>query len=218
MGRAAATPLNRQQILGFWAAWFGWMLDGMDSVIYALVLSPAMKELLPQIGFAQQTRRCRLCRFGPVRAFPAWLGAFLHLGPDRRSFWPRQMPGRDHPDLFHLHRRGGLCPYRLGAGTFPVSGRHRHWRRMGHGRHLCRRSLAGRSAQGGSRLSADRLLCRLLSCGGAQLSPSGRNSAGAPCSCAAQRRSWSRFLPCHASRSRSDGSEPMPVRASIPSG
>jgi hypothetical protein len=34
------TPLNRQQIVGFWAAWFGWMLDGMDSVIYALVLGP----------------------------------------------------------------------------------------------------------------------------------------------------------------------------------
>ena len=48
----AATPLNRQQILGFWAAWFGWTLDGMDSVIYALVLSPAMKELLPKSGFA----------------------------------------------------------------------------------------------------------------------------------------------------------------------
>jgi hypothetical protein len=27
------TPLNRQQIVGFWAAWFGLMLDGMDSVI-----------------------------------------------------------------------------------------------------------------------------------------------------------------------------------------
>ena len=49
---AARTPLNRQQILGFWAAWFGWTLDGMDSVIYALVLSPAMKELLPKSGFA----------------------------------------------------------------------------------------------------------------------------------------------------------------------
>ena len=44
------TPLNRQQIIGFWAAWFGWMLDGMDSVIYALVLSPALAELLPKSG------------------------------------------------------------------------------------------------------------------------------------------------------------------------
>ena len=52
MTASAATPLNRQQILGFWAAWFGWMLDGMDSVIYALVLSPAMKELLPKSGLS----------------------------------------------------------------------------------------------------------------------------------------------------------------------
>ena len=52
MTASTATPLNRQQILGFWAAWFGWTLDGMDSVIYALVLSPAMKELLPKSGLA----------------------------------------------------------------------------------------------------------------------------------------------------------------------
>ena len=48
--RAARTPLNTQQIVGFWAAWFGWMLDGMDSVIYALVLGPALTELLPRSG------------------------------------------------------------------------------------------------------------------------------------------------------------------------
>jgi MFS family permease len=52
MSKAASTPLNRQQIAGFWAAWFGWMLDGMDSVIYALVLAPAMKELLPRSGMS----------------------------------------------------------------------------------------------------------------------------------------------------------------------
>ncbi len=44
------TKLTRPQINGFWAAWFGWLLDGMDSVIYALVLAPAMKELLPKSG------------------------------------------------------------------------------------------------------------------------------------------------------------------------
>ncbi len=44
------TKLNRQQITGFWAAWTGWTLDGMDSVIYALVLSPALTELLPRSG------------------------------------------------------------------------------------------------------------------------------------------------------------------------
>ena len=48
----ARTPLNRQQVVGFWAAWFGWLLDGMDSVIYALVLAPALTELLPRSGIA----------------------------------------------------------------------------------------------------------------------------------------------------------------------
>jgi MFS family permease len=47
----ARTALNRQQIIGFWTAWAGWVLDGMDSVIYALVLAPALTELLPKSGY-----------------------------------------------------------------------------------------------------------------------------------------------------------------------
>ena len=46
------TPLDRNQIIGFWSAWAGWMLDGMDSFIYALVLRPALTELLPKSGIA----------------------------------------------------------------------------------------------------------------------------------------------------------------------
>src|SRR5437016_9848662 len=44
------TPLTRNQVRGFWAAWGGWALDGMDSFIYALVLVPALSELLPRSG------------------------------------------------------------------------------------------------------------------------------------------------------------------------
>jgi MFS family permease len=44
------SKLSRSQINGFWAAWTGWTLDGMDSFIYALVLSPALTELLPKSG------------------------------------------------------------------------------------------------------------------------------------------------------------------------
>ncbi|MBI4886119.1 MAG: MFS transporter, partial [Acidobacteria bacterium] len=44
------TPLNANQIKGFWAAWGGWCLDGMDAFIYALVLVPALTELLPASG------------------------------------------------------------------------------------------------------------------------------------------------------------------------
>src|ERR1043165_5154937 len=47
---AMTKPLTRNQIRGFWASWGGWALDGMDSFIYALVLSPALKELLPRSG------------------------------------------------------------------------------------------------------------------------------------------------------------------------
>ncbi|HTJ20817.1 MAG TPA: MFS transporter [Gemmatimonadaceae bacterium] len=53
--RITRTRLNRQQIIGFWAAWSGWLLDGMDSVIYALVLSPALTELLPHSGIEPTT-------------------------------------------------------------------------------------------------------------------------------------------------------------------
>src|ERR1041385_5396033 len=46
------TKLNANQIKGFWAAWGGWTLDGMDAFIYALVLAPALAQLLPQSGIA----------------------------------------------------------------------------------------------------------------------------------------------------------------------
>jgi MFS family permease len=43
-------PLTRNQWRGFFAAWGGWALDGMDSYIFALVMVPALKELLPRSG------------------------------------------------------------------------------------------------------------------------------------------------------------------------
>jgi MFS family permease len=47
--RVELTPNQRR---GFLAAWGGWALDGMDASIYALVLVPALTELLPQSGVA----------------------------------------------------------------------------------------------------------------------------------------------------------------------
>ena len=46
---AALSPNQRR---GFLAAWGGWALDGMDASIYALVLVPALTELLPRSGVA----------------------------------------------------------------------------------------------------------------------------------------------------------------------
>lgn len=47
--------LTRNQWRGFWAAWGGWTLDGTDSFIYALVLVPALEELLPRSGIPSDT-------------------------------------------------------------------------------------------------------------------------------------------------------------------
>ena len=52
MSAAPPSPLTANQRRGFWAAWAGWALDGMDSFIYALVLFPALRELLPRSGRA----------------------------------------------------------------------------------------------------------------------------------------------------------------------
>ena len=46
----ATSPLTKNQVRGFLAAWGGWALDGMDSFIYALVMVPALRELLPRSG------------------------------------------------------------------------------------------------------------------------------------------------------------------------
>src|SRR5438093_12010006 len=48
----ATTKLTPNQVRGFWAAWGGWTLDGMDSFIFALVLVPSLRELLPRSGIA----------------------------------------------------------------------------------------------------------------------------------------------------------------------
>jgi MFS family permease len=42
--------LTKNQVWGFGAAWGGWALDGMDSFIYALVMVPALHDLLPRSG------------------------------------------------------------------------------------------------------------------------------------------------------------------------
>src|SRR3954452_4289409 len=52
MPRPRADRLTTNQLRGFWAAWAGWALDGMDSFIYALVLVPALRDLLPRSGIA----------------------------------------------------------------------------------------------------------------------------------------------------------------------
>jgi MFS family permease len=43
--------LTKQQKIGFLGCWLGWVMDGVDSFIFALVFVPSIRELLPASGF-----------------------------------------------------------------------------------------------------------------------------------------------------------------------
>src|SRR5260370_38568300 len=75
------TKLNANQIKGFWAAWGGWCLDGMDAFIYSLVLVPALTELLPKSGIAATPGN--IGYYGSIlfALFLAGWGMSLGLGP-----------------------------------------------------------------------------------------------------------------------------------------
>lgn len=75
------TKLNRSQITGFWAAWSGWTLDGMDSVVYALVLNPALTELLPKSGYSATPENVGFAGSVLFALFLAGWGLSLIWGP-----------------------------------------------------------------------------------------------------------------------------------------
>lgn len=72
-------PLSANQVRGFWAAWAGWALDGMDSFIYALVLAPALRELLPRSGLAADA--------GNISFYGGMLFAFFLVGWGFAFLW-----------------------------------------------------------------------------------------------------------------------------------
>src|SRR5689334_11542560 len=47
---ATGSDISRYQWLVLFVAWMGWVFDSMDSTIYALVLQPALTELLGRHG------------------------------------------------------------------------------------------------------------------------------------------------------------------------
>jgi len=78
MTNTLRTPLTRNQWRGFFAAWGGWALDGMDSYIFALVMVPALRELLSRSGYRNDVAGVGFCG-GLLFAFflVGWGCAFL---------------------------------------------------------------------------------------------------------------------------------------------
>lgn len=74
-------PLTATQVRGFWAAWTGWTLDGMDSFIFALVLAPALRELLPKSGMDGSPASVALTGSLLFAVFLAGWGTSLIWGP-----------------------------------------------------------------------------------------------------------------------------------------
>jgi MFS family permease len=68
-----------EQIRGFFAAWGGWALDGMDSFIYALVMVPALRDLLPRSG--------RVATTGEVGFYGGLLFALFLVGWGLAFLW-----------------------------------------------------------------------------------------------------------------------------------
>ncbi len=122
--KASEAPLNHNQIRGFWAAWGGWALDGMDSFIYALVLVPSLRDLLPRSGI------------------PATKGAIGYYGGL----------------LFALFLIGCAGHERGTVGHPSFARRNRHWRRVGHGRHVRRGRVARATTSRRRGLHAYRIL------------------------------------------------------------
>ena len=67
--------VTRYQWLVLFVAWLGWVFDSMDSTIYALVLQPALHDLLRSPGGGAGHRRCHwLVRRNHLLDFSDWLG------------------------------------------------------------------------------------------------------------------------------------------------
>jgi MFS family permease len=77
----AGHALTPAQVRGFWAAWSGWTLDGMDSFIFALVLAPALTELLPKSGLDGSPRAVVYVGSLLFAVFLAGWGTSLVWGP-----------------------------------------------------------------------------------------------------------------------------------------
>ena len=99
--------LTQNQIRGFWAAWGGWALDGMDSFIYALVLVPSLRELLPRSGIRADAGAIGYYSGLLFALFLVGWGLSMLWGPSGRPLRPRAHAHDDDPVLLGLYVRRG---------------------------------------------------------------------------------------------------------------
>ena len=163
------TKLNRQQIAGFWAAWTGWTLDGMDSVIYALVLAPALTELLPRSGMEATPARIGYVGSVMFALFLVGWGCAFVWGPIADRFGRTKALAATILVYALFTGASAFAQNVWELGAFRLLAGHRRGRRVGDGGDVRRRVVARGPAEDGRGVPADRLLLRVLRRGGAQL-------------------------------------------------
>ena len=115
------------------ASTLGWMLDGMDVTLYAMVLRELLRELQLSTAQAGLLASVTLDCLGRGRH-----SVRLHCGPLR----PPRRADRKHRRLLGIHRRLRILPRLVATGgTAPGSGIG-HGRRMGYRRGARLRNVA----------------------------------------------------------------------------
>jgi MFS family permease len=122
------TKLSRQQLTGFWGAWAGWTLDGMDSVIYAFVLSPALTELLPKSGVKATLANVGFAGSILFALFLVGWGLSFVWGPIADKFGRTQVLCWNDLRVCPLHGSGRFVPDGVAISIVPLAGGHWNWR------------------------------------------------------------------------------------------
>src|SRR5262245_30921987 len=116
---------TRDQWYAYVAAWAGWTLDAFDFTAFLLIIAPIAKEFdvpVPEVVF--------------VLTVTLW----MRLVGATASGWLADRIGRKTPLMISIAWYS-ICNFIAGAGTqllhpvsVPCASRHRHGRRMAHGR------------------------------------------------------------------------------------
>ena len=122
----------------FLCACLGWALDIMDGYLYAIILFPAMSDLL---GTDRERGDRPLWRHRAEHIHDRLGSRRSHFRSHRRSLRPRQNDGDHHTDLCFVYRSLRHRDELAGTGGLSFLDRNRHRRRVG-----CRRRIDRRNA------------------------------------------------------------------------
>ena len=128
----------------------------MDSFVYALVLVPSLRELLPRSGIPATKANVGLYGGLLFALFLVGWGLAFLWGPIGDKFGRVRTLMLTIRVVFGVHFFERVRDWHLATGYSSPAGGHWHWRRMGDGRDVCGRGVAGGSTPHGRGFDAHR--------------------------------------------------------------